>query len=91
MARASNRRTTEFKLYAPEAKRVSVAGTFNDWSPKKLLAKKDSKGTWIAKTNLKPGTYEYKFFVDGSWASDPNCSWTVQNSFGSQNCVLEIR
>jgi len=57
----------EFKLHAPEAKKVSVAGSFNKWDTKSLAAKKDSKGNWTVKTNLKPGKYEYKFFIDGGW------------------------
>lgn len=84
-------RPTEFRFYAPAAKKVSVAGSFNNWDTRKLSAKKDSKGNWSVKARLKPGRYEYKFFVDGSWLSDPRCSWNVTNSFGSQNCVLEIK
>jgi 1,4-alpha-glucan branching enzyme len=81
----------EFKLYAPGAKRVSLAGTFNNWDIKALPAKKDSKGNWTAKLNLKPGRYEYKFFADGSWLNDPRCTACVSNNFGSQNCIIEVR
>jgi 1,4-alpha-glucan branching enzyme len=91
MVRICASRLTEFKFYAPQAKRVSLAGSFNNWDTKKLLAKKDSRGNWSAKVNLKPGRYEYKFFVDGSWLSDPRCSSCVTNSFGSQNCVIEVK
>ncbi|KPK98160.1 MAG: hypothetical protein AMJ95_05455 [Omnitrophica WOR_2 bacterium SM23_72] len=84
-------KTAEFKLYAPQAKRVSVAGSFNNWNTKALSAKRDSRGNWAVKVNLKPGIYEYKFLVDGSWISDPKCTSYVNNSFGSQNCVLEIK
>jgi len=92
MARISKAaKTAEFKLYAPQAKRVSLAGSFNNWDTKSLPAKKDSKGNWIAKANLKSGRHEYKFFMDGSWINDPNCSQLVSNSFGSQNCTIEVR
>lgn len=84
-------KTTEFKLYAPQAKRVSLAGNFNSWDTQSLSAKKDSRGNWIVKVNLKPGTYEYKFFVDGSWFNDPRCSACMPNAFGSQNCIVEIK
>ena len=84
-------KTAEFKLYAPQARKVSIAGTFNNWDTKALSAKKDSKGNWMIKVNLKPGRYEYKFVVDGSWINDPKCSSNVSNSFGSQNSVVEIR
>jgi 1,4-alpha-glucan branching enzyme len=91
MARIAAAKPTEFKLYAPGAKKVSLAGSFNKWDIKAITAKKDSQGNWTAKVNLKPGKYEYKFFVDGSWVNDPRCNSCVTNSFGTQNCVLEIK
>lgn len=91
MARILSFKPTEFKFYAPQAKKVSLAGNFNNWDTSAVSAKKDSKGNWMAKINLKPGKHEYKFFVDGNWANDPRCSSCVTNSFGSQNCVVIIK
>ncbi|MDD2927738.1 MAG: isoamylase early set domain-containing protein [Candidatus Omnitrophica bacterium] len=91
MARLTGSKLTEFKLYAPQAKKVSLAGTFNKWDIKKLPAKNDSKGNWMVKVNLKPGRYEYKFVVDGAWMNDPRCTSCVANSFGSHNCVVEVK
>lgn len=91
MARITMARTAEFNLYAPQAKRVSLAGSFNSWDTKNFSAKKDGRGNWKVKVNLKPGRYEYKFFVDGSWMNDPHCNSFVTNNFGSQNCVIEIK
>ena len=85
------KKPTEFKLYAPVAKRVSLAGNFNNWDTKALSAKKDSKGNWMVKTSLGPGRYEYKFFVDGSWFNDPHCNSCITNAFGTKNCVVEIK
>ena len=61
MARILKLKTTELKLYAPQARKVSVAGSFNNWNTKKDMAKKDTGGNWTAKLSLKPGRYEYKF------------------------------
>jgi len=91
MARLMGSKTVEFKFYAPKAKKVALAGTFNSWEAKRLGAKRDSTGNWLVKTNLKPGRYEYKFLVDGNWANDPRCTTCVTNAFGTQNCVVEIR
>lgn len=91
MARILGSKPVELKFYAPQAKKVSIAGSFNKWDVRKTAAKKDSKGNWSAKVSLKPGRYEYKFFVDGSWHNDPCCQACVGNSFGTQNCVLEVR
>jgi len=87
----SRARPTEFKLYAPQAKKVSIAGSFNNWKAPGLAAKKDSRGNWVAKTSLKTGRHEYKFVVDGNWLNDPKCTACVPNGFGSQNCVIEIK
>lgn len=91
MARIGSLKTTEFKFYAPTAKKVSLAGSFNNWDMANSAAKKDSKGNWIAKVNLKPGRYEYKFFVDGAWINDPHCTTCIVNSFGSKNCVITVK
>lgn len=91
MAGLNGSKTVEFKYYAPKAKKVSVAGTFNKWDAKKLSAKSNSRGTWLAKANLKPGRYEYKFVVDGNWANDPRCTCCVSNAFGTQNCIVEVK
>jgi len=91
MARILKAVATEFKFFAPQAKKVTVAGSFNNWDTKELSAKKDSKGNWIAKMSLKPGKYEYKFFVDGNWMNDPKCSGCVSNSYGTQNCIIDIK
>ena len=90
MAMMTKAKPTEFKLYAPQAKKVVVAGSFNNWDVKSLFAKKDSKGNWSVKVSLKPGKYEYKFFVDGSWQNDP-CAARTTNSFGTQNNLIEIK
>ena len=91
MPRVAEMKPTEFKLYAPEAKKVVLAGSFNKWDSKKLAAKKDSKGNWVVKVGLKPGKHEYRFIVDGRWTNDPRCTSCVVNSFGSHNCLLEVK
>lgn len=91
MARTSESKAVAFKLYAPSAKKVSLVGSFNNWDTKKSSAKKDTKGNWIAKVSLKPGRHEYKFFVDGSWVNDPGCKSCVLNTFGTHNCVIDVK
>lgn len=91
MVRLASKKVMEFKFFAPQAKKVTLAGSFNNWDNRALAAKKDSKGNWVVKANLKPGKYEYKFFVDGSWLNDPRCNSCVVNSFGTHNCTIEIK
>ena len=80
-----------FEFYAPSAKQVSLAGTFNDWDPSKNLLKKNNSGTWRLKLTLQPGRYEYRYLVDGNWENDQRPTACVPNAFGSWNCVVEVR
>ena len=64
----------EFTFYAPEAKKVCIAGKFNAWNTSSTPMIKGKDGTWRTKLKLSPGKYEYKYFVDGAWASDKLCS-----------------
>lgn len=79
-----------FAFYAPGAKKVCIAGTFNNWSPNSLPMKKEPDGRWKIKVKLSSGTYEYKYVVDGNWAQDVSCAETVRNSFGTYNCVIGV-
>ena len=76
-----------FELHAPEAQNATLAGNFNWWDVNSLPMKKDKQGTWKVSVALEPGKYEYRFWVDGEWADDPNAQERIPNPFGSQNCV----
>ena len=78
-----------FKLQAPEAQQVVLCGTFNDWDQDTRRLKRSKNGIWSTFLSLEPGTYEYRFLVDGQWQNDPNAD-VVPNPFGSQNNVLMV-
>jgi 1,4-alpha-glucan branching enzyme len=78
---------TEFSFLAPEAQGVYIGGSFNQWNPSSHPLKRDKKGIWKISLPLSPGQYEYRFFVDGEWQTDPNCPTCVENPFGTLNCV----
>jgi 1,4-alpha-glucan branching enzyme len=86
---ATKRRVT-FKLNAPDAKDVRISGSFNEWSYESTPLKKEANGVWKTLVSLAPGTYEYRFIVDGEWRDDPECPLRVENPFGSQNCVRVV-
>jgi alpha-amylase/alpha-mannosidase (GH57 family) len=67
-----------FTIYAPDAKKVAVAGDFNGWSKNDFLTK-DEKGFWSGKFKIKPGLYQYKFIVDDKWMTDPENPVKVEN------------
>jgi 1,4-alpha-glucan branching enzyme len=84
-----HRRRVRFSLNAGEGRKVYLAGTFNDWSPKRHpMTFKD--GSYSAQVLLSPGHYEYKFIIDGDWCVDPEClSWTF-NQHGTLNSVIDV-
>ena len=83
-------KTVTFALNAPNANRVMLAGTFNNWHGEKTLLRKGKTG-WETTMLLKPGKYEYKFVVDGKWINDPINRWSISNSYGTQNSVIEVK
>jgi 1,4-alpha-glucan branching enzyme len=79
-----------FNLLAPDADTVFVAGDFNDWDTGSHPLKKDKKGVWKTSINLSPGTYQYRFYVDGQWQNDPSSADCVLNPFGTSNSVRKV-
>jgi hypothetical protein len=78
-------------FFDSKARRVCVAGTFNNWSPDATPLKNDGCGEWTAELSLKPGQYEYRFVVDGEWMDDPRVPERVRNSYGGFNSVLTLK
>jgi len=87
---AGAEKEVEFKLEAPYATQVFLAGEFNEWSPTATPMEKDETGTWHVKIKLKPGRYEYKFVVDGTWMEDPANPEKVPDPYGGYNSVLTV-
>ena len=83
--------TVRFVLVAPEAQRVNVAGTFNQWDANATpLVRTGGSGTWTATLTLPAGQHQYAFIVDGvRWVPDPAAP-AVDDGFGRRNSVLAL-
>ena len=90
-AKATRKRVT-FTVRADVGKAVYLAGSFNGWDPA-AKAMKDAKktGVYSVIVLLAPGTYEYKFVVDGVGQADPDCADFVQNDCGTLNSVVTVK
>ena len=86
----SNKQLVHFELNDSAARRVCIAGSFNDWHPDLGEMVSLGPGKWIKDLELAPGTYEYRFVVDGKWITDPQCPRTVPNAFGETNSLLAV-
>jgi 1,4-alpha-glucan branching enzyme len=78
------------EFHDEQAKAVSVAGTFNEWSATATLMIALAGGRWVKELVLPPGRYEYRLVVDGQWRTDPAASECVPNGLGDCNCVLVV-
>lgn len=79
-----------FAYAAPDAQHVALAGDFNSWDPQAQPMQRGADGTWSVSVSLRPGTYHYKFVVDGDWREDhanPHRTWDTQ---GVCNSVIEV-
>jgi CubicO group peptidase (beta-lactamase class C family) len=65
---------------------VTVAGSFNGWN-NAIQPMHWINGAWETTLQLAPGTYRYKFVVDGIWITDPKNPSFNKDSFDS---ILEI-
>lgn len=83
--------TVRFVLVAPEARAVSLAGTFNQWDAHATpLVRTGANGTWTATLTLPAGQHQYAFVVDGvRWVPDPGAPG-VDDGFGRRNSVLTL-
>ena len=80
----------EFVYLAPQAGEVYLSGNFNNWEAKTLPMKKNKRGQWKASIWLLPGRYEYRYFVDGSWAIEKRCAEVVVDKAGLTNCIIDV-
>lgn len=82
---------------APEqvagAKKVAVAGEFNDWKTDATPLKKSKEGSYKVTLDLEPGTeYQFRYVVDGkTWDNDWNADKYVPNNLTfEENSVVAL-
>jgi len=81
-----------FQVHAPEAERIEVVGSFNNWTSGQIVLEgPDVSGHWTATVELPEGRHEYLFLVDGrTWLTDPGATTHRPDGFGRLNAVLEL-
>ncbi len=81
----------KFILFAPAAKQVTLAGTFNRWELGTTpLVRVSDEGVWTVTLGLPVGQHQYAFVVDGQrWVVDPAAP-TVDDGFGRKNSVVSV-
>jgi hypothetical protein len=79
----------QFRLEAPDAANVRLAGSFTNWQPEHELYQ-TAPGIWTITLSLPPGVHDYAFIVDGErWVADPYAP-TVDDGFGGTNSRIAL-
>jgi len=91
-ARKPAAKSVSFTIHADKGKSVYLAGDFNKWDPTaKKMAYKAASGIYAATVKLAPGTYQYKFVLDGTWCADPENVNAVANDHGTFNSLITVK
>ena len=87
----SGKEAVRFELVAPNASRVTLVGSFNEWNPVATpLVRDQATGKWIVSVRLSPGRHVYAFVVDGDLTADPTAPRAADDDFGSSNSVVFV-
>jgi len=73
----------------PNAQKVILAGSFNKWATDDIIMEHTAVG-WQVPMFLSPGTYTYRFVVDGNWMTDPANDQKVPNEYNDYNSFIAI-
>ena len=65
---------------------VLFACSSDGWKQVKMIQTGES---WVTHQVLSPGTYEYKFIIDGNWFYDVRKP-TTNDGFGNHNNVITV-
>ena len=80
----------EFSINSPLATSVKLVGEFTHWEAHPIEMAPSHDGIWFAVVPLQPGSYSYRFIVDGEWCDDPSAVHRVPNPFGSEDAVVRV-
>jgi chromosome partitioning protein len=74
---------------------VRIAGDFNGWIPDRgvdsRVQEEGRERVWTKVLHLPPGTYQYRYVVDGEWREDPENPRFVAGPIGGRNSLLVVR
>jgi 1,4-alpha-glucan branching enzyme len=78
-----------FRLDAPDASSVHLAGDFTGWEPSYELHE-SQPGVWTVVVPLAAGVHDYAFVIDGeTWTPDPLAT-SVDDGFGGRNSRMSL-
>lgn len=81
-----------FEVFVPQARTVSLAGTFCGWSPEAHPLQPRGDGWWTCRLNLPAGDHAFQYVIDGrDWIADFAAGGVERNGFGCWVSRLWVR
>jgi AMP-activated protein kinase-like protein len=75
-------------------RKIYLAGNFNNWNPSDaqyLMKDEDGDGMYSITVKLAPGTYQYKYVIEGKWTQDPYGPGEAPDGFGGRNSQFDVK
>ena len=81
--------------HTPEGspQQIFLAGSFNGWNPGDpmyALEDLEGDGVWTLTIPMDPGSYQYKFVIDGAWTQDEANPEAAPDGFGGNNSIVNV-
>ena len=76
-----------FALADNKAKSVALVGSFSDWQPTPM---RRAENGWSIDLELKAGSHQFAFLVDGEWVVPKGAPGIIDDGFGRQNATVVI-
>lgn len=79
-----------FEFLNPDARRVALAGSFNQWSAVSHPLARDARGLWTVVVPLPPGEHLFMYVLDGAWVDPPLAEDYADDGFGARNGIVVV-
>ena len=84
----SGGRVTRFRLHAPAARSVALAGDFTDWQPRSMARK---GADWTIELTVPPGVHHFAFLVNGkTWTVPREAQGVSTDEWGRRNATIVV-
>ena len=90
MGAVLNEGVTTFRVWAPNADKVFVTGTFNDWNDESLEMQLEENGYWATTTDNANEGDEYKFIIhNGEQVLHRNDPYAFELTNSNGNSIIK--
>ena len=85
---AGDGRRARFRLHAPHARTVAVAGDFTDWRPRPMTR---TGSDWLVELTVPTGVHHFAFLVNGqNWVVPADAPGVAADDWGRKNATLVV-